>query len=123
MHLYFRCPPERLPPQQAIVLRQSDTMIVNKPAWTIDLLSGKHAVTLPPSIHPSGEPYEWINGGLEHVEELPESLLTDVAKALEKQAAPALRQEIDWPTPISAELKPVPRFGADILSRTRCADG
>ncbi len=63
-HLYLRCPPDNLPSDQAILLKQSKDKVGNKPAWTIELLSGGHAVTLPPSIHPSGQPYEWVDGGL-----------------------------------------------------------
>jgi hypothetical protein len=74
-HLYPRCPPDNLPSEQSIVLRQSPDKVDDKPAWTIELLAGGHAVTLPPSIHPSGQPYEWVNGGLAHVEAMPEALL------------------------------------------------
>jgi hypothetical protein len=48
-HLYLRCPPDKLPSDQSIVLRQSPDKVDDKPAWTIELLSGGHAVTLPPS--------------------------------------------------------------------------
>jgi hypothetical protein len=89
----------------------------NKPVWTIELLSGGHAVTLPPSIHPSGQPYEWVNGGLAHVEAMPEALLHAVAAI--RQSRPAGTAEADgaWrePKPIIGELKPVPAFDADTL--------
>ena len=116
-HFYLRCSPEKLPPDQSIVLKQSQDKVGNKPAWTIELLSGGHAVTLPPSIHPSGQPYEWVNGGLAHVEAMPESLLHAVAAI--RQSRPAGTAEADgaWPEPkpIIAELKPVPAFDAETL--------
>jgi bifunctional DNA primase/polymerase-like protein len=60
-HLYLRCPPDKLPSDPSVVLRQSPDKVDDKPVWTIELLSGGHAVTLPPSIHLSGQPYEWVN--------------------------------------------------------------
>jgi len=73
-HLYLRCPREQLPDEQSIMLRRSEEKVGNKPAWTIELLSNGHAVTLPPSIHPSTkQPYEWVNGGVGHVETIPKT--------------------------------------------------
>ena len=116
-HLYLRCPPDKLPLDQSIVLRQSPDDLDNKPAWTIELLSGGHAVTLPPSIHPSGQPYEWVNGSLAHVEVMPEALLRAVAAI--RQSRPAGTADADgaWPAPkpIIAELKLVPAFDAETL--------
>ncbi len=117
VHLYLRCPPDKLPPDQSIVLRQSQDKVGNKPAWTIELLSNGHAVTLPPSIHPSGQPYEWVNGGLAHVEAMPESLLHAVAASQKSRSAGTAEADGAWPDlkPIIAELKPVPAFDADTL--------
>ncbi len=116
-HLYLRCPPEHLPTDQSIVLRQSEERIGNKPAWTIELLSGGHGVTLPPSVHPSGQPYEWANGGLGHVAAIPDALLTSIRDARPTPAANALNAVSEWPAPrpIVADLKPVPAFEPDIL--------
>jgi Bifunctional DNA primase/polymerase, N-terminal len=116
-HLYLRCPPNRLPSAQSIVLIQSPDKLGNKPAWTIELLSGGHAVTLPPSIHPSGKPYKWVNGGLAHVEAMPESLLEAVAASQNSRRSGASGVTDAWPDPkpIIAELKPVPAFDADTL--------
>jgi Protein of unknown function (DUF3987)/Bifunctional DNA primase/polymerase, N-terminal len=113
-HLYLRCPPDNLPLEQSIVLKQSQDKVDDKPAWTIELLSGGDAVTLPPSIHPSGQPYEWVNGSLAHVEAMPEALLAAI-----RQSRPAGIAEGDgaWPDPkpIIAELKSVPAFDADTM--------
>ena len=116
-HLYLRCPPDKLPPEQSIVLRQSQDKVGNKPAWTIELLSGGHAVTLPPSIHPSGKPYEWVNGGLAHVEATPESLLHAVAAIRQLRPTGTAGADGAWPEPkpIIAELKSVPAFDAETL--------
>ncbi len=116
-HLYLRCPPDKLPSDQSIVLRQSPDKVDNKPAWTIELLSGGHAVTLPPSIHPSGQPYEWANGGLAHVEAMPEGLLHAVAAIRQSRPVGPADTVGAWPEvkPIIAELKPVPAFDADTL--------
>ena len=116
-HLYLRCAPDKLPAEQSIVLRQSLDRVGNKPAWTIELLSGGHAVTLPPSIHPSGQPYEWVNGGLAHVEAMPESLLQVLATIRQSKTAGTTKDDSAWPEPkpIVAELKPVPAFDADTL--------
>jgi hypothetical protein len=115
-HLYLRCPPEKLPPGQAVVLAQAAEKVDNKPAWTIELLSGGHAVTLPPSVHPSGKPYKWINGGLSHIEAVPASLLSAIA-ARQSQSHGSTGASDTWPQPkpIIAELKPVPAFDADTL--------
>ena len=116
-HLYLRCPPDKLPPDQSIVMKQSQDNVGNKPAWTIELLSGGHAVTLPPSIHPSGQPYEWMNGGLAHVEAMPEALLGAVAAIRQSRTAGTAGADGAWPDakPIIAELKPVPAFDAETL--------
>jgi hypothetical protein len=116
-HLYLRCPPDKLPPDQSIVLKQSQDKVGNKPAWTIELLSGGHAVTLPPSIHPSGRPYEWVNGGLAHIDTMPEALLQAVAAVRQLRPAGTVETIGAWPDPkpIIAELKPVPAFDADTL--------
>ncbi len=116
-HLYLRCPPENLPPEQSIVLRQSQDKVNNKAAWTIELLSGGHAVTLPPSIHPSGRPYEWVNGGLSHVEPTPETLLCAVRAMRKSKIAGTAETGGAWPEPkpIIGELKPVPAFDAETL--------
>jgi Bifunctional DNA primase/polymerase, N-terminal len=80
-------------------------------------LSRGHAVTLPPSIHPSGQPYEWVNGGLAHVEALPEALLSAVAAIGRLRPTGTMEADGAWPDPkpIIAELKPVPAFDADTL--------
>jgi hypothetical protein len=116
-HLYLRCPPDKLPSEQSIGLRQSPDKVGNKPAWTIELLSGGHAVTLPPSLHPSGQTYQWVNGGLAHVEATPESLLHAVASIRQSGFAGTTEADGTWPEPkpIIAELKPVPAFDADTL--------
>jgi hypothetical protein len=116
-HLYLRCPPDKLPSDQSIVLRQSPDKVDDKPVWTIELLSGGHAVTLPPSIHPSGQPYEWVNGGLAHVEAMPEALLHAVAAIRQSRPAGTVEADSTWPDPkpIIAELKPVPAFDAETL--------
>jgi hypothetical protein len=116
-HLYLRCPPDKLPPEQSIVLRQSQDKAGNKPAWKIELLSGGHAVTLPASIHPSGKPYEWVNGGLTDVEEIPKNLLLAVEAIRQSGFAGATEADDGWPAPkpIIAELKPVPPFDAETL--------
>lgn len=116
-HLYLRCPPEKLPSEQSIILRRSLDTVNNKPAWTIELLSGGHAVTLPPSIHPSGRPYEWVNGGLTHVEAMPESLLHTVEAIRQSGLARIAEAEDEWPDPkpIVGELKPVPEFDSSTL--------
>jgi len=116
-HLYLRCPPEKLPTDQSIILRQSAEKAGNKPAWTIELLSGGHAVTLPPSIHPSGQLYQWVNGGPAHVETIPERLLDAVAAIRQSKTAGMTETDGAWPEPkpIIAELKPVPDFDPDTL--------
>jgi hypothetical protein len=116
-HLYLRCPPDKLPPEQSIVLRQSRHRVDNKPAWTIELLSGGHGVTLPPSIHPSGKPYEWVNGGLTHIEAMPASLLRAVEAIRQSGFAGTTETDDGWPDPkpIVAELKPVPAFDPETL--------
>jgi Protein of unknown function (DUF3987)/Bifunctional DNA primase/polymerase, N-terminal len=116
-HLYLRCPPDKLPPEQSTVLRRSRDNVGNKPAWTIELLSGGHAVTLPPSVHPSGEPYQWVNGGLAHVEVIPESLLQALAAAKNPKTSGTEGVDNDWPAPkpITGELKPIPPFDAVTL--------
>lgn len=80
-HLYMRMPADKLPSAPATVLRQSDKLVNGKSAWTLELLAAEHAVTMPPSIHPSGRPYRWVNGGLAHIEHTPESLLAALAAA------------------------------------------
>ncbi len=74
-------------------------------------------MTLPPSIHLSGRPYEWTNGGLAHVEAIPEALLEAIAAARQLKATGAADADGAWPEPkpIVAELKPVPAFDADTL--------
>jgi Protein of unknown function (DUF3987)/Bifunctional DNA primase/polymerase, N-terminal len=116
-HLYLRCPPDKLPSDQAIVLKQSQDNVGNKPSWTIELLSGGHAVTLPPSIHPSGKPYEWVNGGLAHVEAMPESLLHAVTAIRQLRPRGVAAADDAWPDPkpIIGELMPVPAFDAETL--------
>jgi hypothetical protein len=116
-HLYLRCPPNGLPSEQSIVLRESAIKVGNKPVWTIELLSGGHAVTLPPSIHPSGQPYQWVNGGLAHVEAVPKSLLYAVAAARKPNVPGISGADEAWPDPkpIVGELKPVPAFDAETL--------
>jgi hypothetical protein len=116
-HLYLRCPPDKLPSNQSIILRQSPDKVDDKPVWTIELLSGGHAVTLPPSIHPSGQPYEGVNGGLAHIEAMPEALLHAVAAIRQSRPAGTAEANCAWPDPqpIIAELKPVPAFDADTL--------
>jgi hypothetical protein len=101
----------------AMNLRQSPDKLDGKPAWTIELLSGGHAVTLPPSIHPSGQPYEWVNGGLAHVEALPEALLHAVAAIRQSRPAGTADAVGAWPAPkpIIAELKPMPAFDTETL--------
>lgn len=81
-HLYLRVPADKLPAAPATILRQSSKRLPsddpNKPGksrWTIELLAAEHAVTMPPSIHPCGKPYRWLNGGLAHVPVAPDSLL------------------------------------------------
>ena len=102
-------------------MKQSQDTVGNNPAWKIELLSGGHAVTLPPSIHPSGQPYEWVNGGLAHVEAMPDCLLHAVAMIRQSRQRSRLAgtAEADgaWldPKPIIAELKPVPAFDAETL--------
>lgn len=115
-HLYLRCPLGNLPSEQSIVLRRSHESVDGKHAWTIELLSGGHAVTLPPSVHPSGEVYQWVNGGLTHIETMPDALLDAVASIRESTIA-ATAEAGDWPDPkpIIAELKPVPSFDAETL--------
>lgn len=115
-HLYLRCPPDHLPSEQSIVLRRSHESVDGKPAWTIELLAGGHAVTLPPSVHPSGESYQWVNGGLTHIETMPDALLLAVI-AIRESTTPAPAQADHWPEPkpILADLKPVPAFDADTL--------
>jgi len=116
-HLYLRCPPDKLPSDQSIALMQSPDKVDDKPAWTIELLSGGHAVTLPPSIHPSGQPYEWVNGGLAHIEAMPEALLHAVVAIRQSRSAGTAEAGGAWPEPkpIIAELKPVPAFDAETL--------
>jgi hypothetical protein len=116
-HLYLRCPPKKLLPEQKIVLKQGPTKVDNKPAWTIELLSGGHAVTLPPSIHPSGKPYEWVNGCLTHVEAMPESLLRALEAIRRSGFARTTEANDGWPDPkpIVGELKPIPAFDAETL--------
>ncbi len=117
VHLYLRCPPDKLPSEQSLVLKKSPDTVANKPPWTIELLSGGHAVTLPPSIHPSGKPYEWVNGGLAHVEAVPESLLRAVEVIRQSKPSGTAAAADVWPDPkpILGELKPVPVFDADTL--------
>ena len=116
-HLYLRCRPDALPSEQSIVLRRSTGQKDGTPAWTIELLAGGHAVTLPPSVHPSGRAYKWVNGGLAHIETAPERLLEEVSEA--RHATTPANQDADtgWPTPkpIIAELKSVPPFDAETL--------
>jgi hypothetical protein len=116
-HLYLRCPPNRLPTLHSTVLRQSAENVGNKTAWTIELLSGGHAVTLPPSIHPSGRRYVWANGGLAHVEAIPQTLLRAIVPAPRSRTGGDGELPAPWPEPqpIVAELKPVPAFDADTL--------
>ena len=117
-HLYLRCPPDRLPTKFSTVLRQSPDHVDGKPAWTLELLSGGHAVTLPPSLHPSGRPYEWMNGGLAHVVDvIPETLLSVVADVHQTRTPATAEVDGAWPhpKPIIAELTPVPAFDADTL--------
>jgi hypothetical protein len=78
-------------------------------------------VTLPPSIHPSGQPYEWVNGGLAHVDAMPEALLHAVAAIRQSRIVGTAEADGAWPAPkpIIAELKPVPTFDAEtVLSET-----
>lgn len=90
-HLYLRIPDNLLPTQPATVLRQSERRLPSddpgkpgKPAWTIELLAAEHAVTMPPSIHPSGKPYRW-DAGLANIQRAPESLLAALLPAPRKE--------------------------------------
>ncbi|MGH6847621.1 MAG: bifunctional DNA primase/polymerase [Methylocella sp.] len=116
-HLYLRYLPDKLPRDQSIVMKQSPDNLGNKPAWTIEFLSSGHAVTLPPSIHPSGKPYERVNGGLAHVEAVPESLLRAVAASQKSRGAGTAEADDAWPDqkPITGELKPVPALDPETL--------
>jgi hypothetical protein len=98
-HLYLRRPPDKLPTEQSIVLRQSQDSAGDKPAWTIKLLSGGHAATLPPSVHPSGQRYQWVNIGLAYVDAIPESLLQAFAACQKSKDARTPEAGRDWPGP------------------------
>lgn len=116
VHLYLRFPPDRLPSAPATVLRQSEKQLpsedVNKPgkpAWTIELLSGEHAVTMPPSVHPSGKSYQW-KAALDEVQDAPESLL---ALLPEPPLQPDAGRSASEPLP--DPLPPVPTFNMALL--------
>ena len=125
-HLYLRMADDLLPTQPATVLRQSEKRGVGeggkpgKPAWTIELLAAEHAVTMPPSTHPSGKPYRWAGDGLADVPRAPESLL----RAL-PQVAIGAKAEGFAPEPLPDPLPPVPVLDAALLPasvRDWCAD-
>lgn len=93
-HLYLRCPRDRLPKKAAITLCKSDREIERgKAAWKIEVLSTGKNVVAPPSIHPdTDQPYQWINGGIEHIPVAPDTLLD----AIESVGPP---DSSGWPEP------------------------
>ncbi len=65
-HWFYAVPESRLPPENRLVLAQGPTEEIDgksRPVWTIELLANGHACTVPPSVHSSGQRYQWINGG------------------------------------------------------------
>lgn len=125
-HLYLTFSPGALPRAPSTVLARSPRKTeAGKPAWTIELLSAEHACTMPPSIHPSGRAYEWVNGGLSHVMEAPERLLAalqsvdaDSVGVPHRCAPEPLRRSIPPPEPYPLdELGTVLTPAAEALQR------
>lgn len=123
VHLYLRMSADTLPTKPATILRQSSKVIPSddpskpgKAAWTIELLAAEHGVTMPPSIHPSGQPYRWLNGGLAHVERAPDSLLAELAKVAQNTSGKShMVATTAAPIPLPDPLPPVPAFDARLL--------
>jgi hypothetical protein len=111
-HLYLRCPPDKAPNVAAITLRSSDLQIRRGvPAWKIELLSTGKNVVAPPSVHPdTGKEYRFVDGGLDNLPIVPDSVLD--ALAYSQREAPG-----EWPEPepIRTELLPVERLPVEII--------
>lgn len=91
-HWYLAVPETRLPLENRIVLAEGPQLEVDgKPraAWTIELLANGHACTVPPSVHPSGKPYAWVNGGA-HVQIAPDALYVAIEQARTRISRPAV---------------------------------
>lgn len=105
-HLYLRVGDDNLPCRPATILRQSTNRASGKPAWTVELLAEGHAVTMPPSVHPSGKAYAWANGGLGRIEGAPQSLLDALHAA--PVATVAVATDAPEPLVVATEAEPYP---------------
>jgi hypothetical protein len=52
-HLWFACPVEALPAKANVTILAAE-------GWRLEVLSTGKQVVIPPSIHPSGQPYRWL---------------------------------------------------------------
>lgn len=82
-HLWFVCPIEQLPPRANVTILAAE-------GWKLEVLSTGKQVVVPPSIHPSGQPYRWLMPLTETLPLLPETVHQALAAALEAKAHPAI---------------------------------
>lgn len=87
-HWWFTCPLDMLPTKANTVLAQSPIKVEGLPAWTIEVLSTGKCLVAPPSIHPSGKAYRFLDSA-DALPPLPESILE--ALALHNYSIPAPR--------------------------------
>ena len=73
-HLWFACPLDQLPPKANITILKAD-------GWKLEVLSTGKQVVVPPSVHPSGQLYQWLTP-LTTIPLLPGSLSAAVEEAL-----------------------------------------
>lgn len=118
-HAWFWIPLDRLPKIDKLLLAKGPEIQSpenkTKPAWAIEALLNGHACTVPPSIHPSGKPYQWANGDA-HVEDAPAALIDAIERAAREIGRPLSIAVPEWPAPESLLTLPdVPKFNYDYL--------